>query len=76
MHDMEYQETILQGVQSFTLAGLEMAHGRENCWYRSQEIFMDAQEPEKEVPEALGEYQRGPIIRLSGRFCVIRTTGC
>ena len=41
MHDMEYQETILQGVQSFTLAGLEMAHGRENCWYRTQKTFMD-----------------------------------
>ncbi len=33
VHDMEYQETILKGYQSFTLAGLEMAHGRENRWY-------------------------------------------
>lgn len=66
VHDMEYQETILQGSQSFTLAGLEMAHGRENCWYRTQEIFMDAQEPEKEVPEWRWENTSGddhPTIR-------------
>lgn len=66
VHDMEYQETILQGSQSFTLAGLEMAHGRENCWYRTQETFMDAQEPEKEVPEWRWENTSGddhPTIR-------------
>ena len=66
VHDMEYQETILQGVQSFTLAGLEMAHGRENCWYRTQKTFMDAQETEKEVPEWRWENASGddhPTIR-------------
>lgn len=66
VHDMEYQETILQGVQSFTLAGLEMAHGRENCWYRTQKTFMDAQETEKEVPEWRWENTSGddhPTIR-------------
>ena len=43
-----------------------MAHGRENCWYRTQEIFMDAQEPEKEVPEWRWENTSGddhPTIR-------------
>ncbi len=60
VHDMEYQETILQGSQSFTLAGLEMAHGRENCWYRTQEIFHGCTGIGKEVPEwRWGEYQRG-----------------
>ena len=51
VNDMEYQETILQGIQSFTLAGLEMAHGRENCWYRTQNIPMDALETETKTAE-------------------------
>lgn len=66
VNDMEYQETILQGVQSFTLAGLEMAHGRKNCWYRTQDIPMDALEAEKEAPEWLWKNTGGedhPAVR-------------
>lgn len=66
VNDMEYQETILQGAQSFTLAGFEMAHGRENRWYRTQDTLMDAQETEKDESEWLCENTSGddhPTIR-------------
>ncbi len=55
VNDMEYQETILQGIQSFTLAGLEMAHGRENSWYRTQSTPMDVPEAEKKASEWIWE---------------------
>lgn len=31
--DLFYLDTILKGVQSYTLAGLELADGRKNTWY-------------------------------------------
>jgi hypothetical protein len=33
VHDLFYLDTILRGSQSYTMAGLEMAHGRKNTWY-------------------------------------------
>lgn len=33
VNDLFYLDTILKGVQNYTMAGLEMADGRENTWY-------------------------------------------
>ncbi len=38
VNDLEYQETILNSSQAFTLAGIEMPHGRENRWFYTQNI--------------------------------------
>lgn len=66
VHDMEYQETILQGSQSFTLAG------RDGAWTRKLLVphtgdFHGCTGTGK-VPEWRWENTSGDDHQLSGRF--------
>lgn len=69
--DLEYQETILKGSSSFTLAGLEMAHGRENTWYCTKNFNLcetadadDATDENADSEDASGK--TGYVLKYTG----------